>query len=76
MAEFDRQTADSIATEMALRPYVFNFFQAVRRLEAEYADWPRVGSSVRLEGDFLRFCQMPSLAFAFELPDGGIAMIE
>lgn len=64
MAEFDRQTADSIATEMALRPYVFNFFQAVRRLEAEYADWPRVGSSVRLEGDFLRFCQMPSLAFA------------
>jgi type VI secretion system protein ImpH len=64
MAEFDRQTPDSIATEMALRPYVFNFFQAVRRLEAEYSDWPRVGSSVRLEGDFLRFCQMPSLAFA------------
>ena len=64
MAEFDRQTPDSIASEMALRPYVFNFFQAVRRLEAEYSDWPRVGSSVRLEGDFLRFCQMPSLAFA------------
>jgi type VI secretion system protein ImpH len=64
MAEFDRQTSDSIATEMALRPYAFNFFQAVRRLEAEYSDWPRVGSSIRLEGDFLRFCQIPSLAFA------------
>jgi type VI secretion system protein ImpH len=64
MAESDRQTANSIAAEMASRPYTFNFFQAVRRLEAEYSDRPRVGSSVRLQEDFLRFCQIPSLAFA------------
>jgi type VI secretion system protein ImpH len=64
MAESDRQTPDSIAAEMALRPYAFNFFQAVRRLEAEYPERPRVGSSIRLEEDFLRFCQIPSLAFA------------
>jgi type VI secretion system protein ImpH len=64
MAEPDRQTPDSLAGEMALRPYAFNFFQAVRRLEAEYRAWPRVGSSVRLEEDFLRFCQVPSLSFA------------
>ena len=48
MAESDRQTSDSLTAEMAQRPYAFNFFQAVRRLEAEYADLPRVGSSVRL----------------------------
>jgi type VI secretion system protein ImpH len=64
MAEPDRQTTDSIAADMALRPHQFNFFQAVRRLEAEYASSPRVGSSDRLDEDYLRFCQIPSLAFA------------
>jgi type VI secretion system protein ImpH len=64
MAEPDRQASDSLAAEMALRPHEFNFFQAVRRLEAEHTAWPRVGSSDRLEEDFLRFCQIPSLAFA------------
>jgi type VI secretion system protein ImpH len=64
MAESDRETSDSLTAEMALRPYAFNFFQAVRRLEAENRDLPRVGSSVRLQEDFLRFCQIPSLAFA------------
>ncbi|MBV9105219.1 MAG: type VI secretion system baseplate subunit TssG, partial [Verrucomicrobia bacterium] len=64
MAELDRQTSDSLAAAMALRPHEFNFFQAVRRLEAEYAAWPRVGTSARLEEDYLRFCQIPSLAFA------------
>jgi type VI secretion system protein ImpH len=64
MAESDRQTPDSLAAEMALRPHEFNFFQAVRRLEAEHAARPRVGSSDRLEEDYLRFCQIPSLSFA------------
>ncbi len=64
MAESDRQTSDSLAAEMVLRPYEFNFFLAVRRLESEYLARPRVGSSIRLEEDFLRFCQIPSLAFA------------
>ena len=53
MAEPDRQTSDSLAAEMALRPHEFNFFQAVRRLEAEHRAAPRVGSSVRLEEDYL-----------------------
>jgi type VI secretion system protein ImpH len=64
MAELDRQTSDSLTAEMALRPHEFNFFQAVRRLEAEHRAAPRVGWSVRLEDDFLRFCQIPSLSFA------------
>ena len=64
MAEPDRQTPNSLAAEMALQPHAFNFFQAVRRLEAEYRGWPRVGSSVRLAEDYIRFCQVPSLSFA------------
>jgi type VI secretion system protein ImpH len=64
MAEPDRQTSDSLTAAIALRPHEFNFFQAVRRLEAEHAAWPRVGWSDRLEEDYLRFCQIPSLAFA------------
>jgi type VI secretion system protein ImpH len=64
MAESDRQTPDSLAAEMALQPHAFNFFQAVRRLEAEHPDWPRVGASIRLDEDFIRLCQIPSLAFA------------
>ncbi len=64
MAESGRQTSDSIAAELALRPYTFNFFQAVRRLESEHPSNPRVGSSIRLEEEYIRFCQLPSLAFA------------
>jgi type VI secretion system protein ImpH len=64
MAQPDRQTPNSLAGELVSQPHVFNFFQAVRRLEAEYKDWPRVGWSQRLEEDFLRFCQVPSLSFA------------
>jgi type VI secretion system protein ImpH len=80
MAESDRQASDSLATDMALRPHEFTFFQAVRRLEAEHRSRPRVGSSIRLEGDYLRFCQIPSLAFApssiegIERVDGVIRM--
>src|ERR1700758_170881 len=64
MAEPNRQTSDSIAGEIASKPYSFDFCRAVRLLEAEFRDRPRVGNSVRLEEDFLRFCQIPSLSFA------------
>src|SRR5258707_12138930 len=64
MAEPDRQTSDSLAEELASKPYSFDFRWAVRLLEAEFRDQPRVGNSVRLEEDFLRFCQIPSLSFA------------
>src|SRR3979411_2021823 len=50
--------------DLAAKPEAFNFFQAVRRLEAEHPGFPRVGWSDRIEEDFLRFCQIPSLAFA------------
>src|SRR6516162_4640579 len=64
MAEQDRTTPDSIVDLMAERPFAFDFFQSVRALEAEFRDWPRVGASTRLDQDFIRFCQEPSLSFA------------
>jgi type VI secretion system protein ImpH len=62
MAESDRQT--SYRVEITSSPHSFNFYRAVRLLEAEFRDQPRVGSSIRLEEDFLRLCQIPSLSFA------------
>ena len=64
MAEQDRKTSDSIIDSMVAEPFSFDFFRAVRALEAEFRECPRVGASVRLDQDFLRFCQEPSLAFA------------
>jgi type VI secretion system protein ImpH len=64
MAEPDRQTSDSLAEEIAAKPYSFDFCRAVRMFDAEFRDRPRVGNSVRLEEDLLRFCQIPSLSFA------------
>jgi type VI secretion system protein ImpH len=64
MAEPDRQTSNRLTEEIASSPYSYGFYRAVRMLEAEFRDHPRVGNSVRLEEDFLRFCQIPSLSFA------------
>jgi len=64
MAEQDRTTTDSIVDLMADRPFTFDFFQSVRALETEFRDRPRVGTSTRLDQDFIRFCQEPSLSFA------------
>jgi type VI secretion system protein ImpH len=64
MAESHREKTRSIANEIAADPFKFDFFRAVRLLEANNPDRPRVGYAVRLEEDFLRFCQNPSLAFA------------
>ena len=62
MAEPDGQTSHRL--EITSSPHSFNFYRAVRLLETEFRDQPRVGNSVRLEEDFLRFCQIPSLSFA------------
>jgi type VI secretion system protein ImpH len=41
----------------------FDFYQAMRRLEAAYPQKPRIGCSVRPADDPMRFCQKPSLRF-------------
>jgi type VI secretion system protein ImpH len=45
------------------KPYSFDFFQAVRRLECDFPDLPRIGHSQRPQYDPVRFCQNVSLAF-------------
>ena len=50
--------------ELADEPFKFGFFQAVRMLENAHPGLPRVGTSLRLRDDPIRFAQSPSLAFA------------
>jgi type VI secretion system protein ImpH len=61
---------------LADEPHKFGFFQAVRLLENAHPGLPRVGTSLRLRDDPIRFAQAPSLSFApatiarFTLVDG------
>jgi type VI secretion system protein ImpH len=50
--------------EMSKRPYAFDFFRAVRLLEAQRKDLPRVGFSLSPSEDPVRFLQKPSMRFA------------
>ncbi|MGQ7957939.1 type VI secretion system baseplate subunit TssG [Pseudomonas sp. SP16.1] len=52
------------ASEMADAPWGYDFFQALRRIECEAADRPRLGHSVRLADDPLRLGQQPDCGFA------------
>lgn len=45
-------------------PWRFGFFSALRRIEAESPDRPRIGRSVHASEDPVRLGQEPSLAFA------------
>ena len=45
-------------------PHKFDFFQAVRLLENAHPGLPRIGTSLRLRDDPIRFAQSPTLAFA------------
>ncbi len=60
----DRAAADSLIRRLAERPYSFDFFQAVRRLECARKPLPPVGHSRTPAEDPVRLCQNPSLAFA------------
>jgi len=63
MAGEDRAASGSLNQRLEQDPYRFNFFQAVRLLECQCADKPRVGTSQRPSDDPVRFGQEPSLAF-------------
>jgi len=71
MARSARNTADAVALENALRdhPEAFEFFEAARRLECAFPEWPRLGHSAKPADDFVRLCQTPSLAFAPKMID-------
>jgi len=49
---------------LADEPHRFGFFAAVRLLENAHPGLPRVGTSLRLRDDPIRFAQSPSLSFA------------
>lgn len=57
------KTTDLIAALIA-QPMTFDFFRAVRLIEARHRDQPRIGTSIDPREDPVRFGQRPSLAFA------------
>jgi len=64
MDDEGRPAADTLTKDLRDRPYEFDFFQAVRRLECINSDLPRIGHSRRPQDDPVWFCQKVSLAFA------------
>jgi len=63
MAREKRHSTPGVTEFLGDCPQAWDFFQAVRRLEALCPDSPRVGDSAHAEQDPVRFCQEPSLAF-------------
>ena len=70
MAATNRQTTTDLIQALQEKPYGFDFFRAVRLLESQFRDWPRLGESKSPRNDPVRFKQNPSLAFAPSTLDG------
>jgi type VI secretion system protein ImpH len=70
MASTNGQTPDPLMERVAKQPFAFDFFRAVRLLQALHADSPRVGYSPSPAQEPVRFAQKPSLAFASSTLDG------
>src|SRR4051812_928918 len=64
MAVTNGNTPNPLIDELVERPHAFDFFRAVRLLESERPDLPRVGFSLSPAEDPVRFWQNPSLRFA------------
>jgi type VI secretion system protein ImpH len=61
-----RTPSDPVDTLTAMQdqPWEYDFFQALRRIECESPELPRLGHSLRLSDDPLRLGQQPDCAFA------------
>jgi len=66
MASQERKAPDDLTALQALvdEPEKFNFFQALRLLEASFEDAPRLGRSLRPKDDPVRLQQKVDMAFA------------
>jgi type VI secretion system protein ImpH len=63
MASEDGFETHSLIEQLTADPYRFDFYHAVRSLEAQHPASPRVGQSLKIADDPVRFCQQPSLRF-------------
>ncbi len=64
MAHQDRNATYALILRLMEKPYAYDFFAAVRRIEVAKRTPARTGASQRLRDDPVRFGQEPSLAFA------------
>ena len=64
MARPDGETPDSLINALEREPYGYDFFVALRRLQAVFPDLPRIGQSLSPAEDQVRFAQSPALEFA------------
>jgi type VI secretion system protein ImpH len=55
---------DALLSALQAQPYAFDFYQALRRLECAYRDWPRLGTAARPAEEPVRFGQALSLTAA------------
>jgi type VI secretion system protein ImpH len=55
---------EALFERLHARPYGFDLFQALRRIEQLHRDRPRLGDAVRPIDEPIRFAQEPSLIFA------------
>jgi type VI secretion system protein ImpH len=53
-----------VTRSFASAPWGWSFYQALRRLEAQYKDRPRLGRSARPSQDAVRLAQEPTVEFA------------
>ncbi|HET9018283.1 MAG TPA: type VI secretion system baseplate subunit TssG, partial [Acetobacteraceae bacterium] len=56
--------AAPVGDRLKAAPWAWSFYQAMRRLEAEHADRPRLGRSARPAQDPIRLAQEPVVEFA------------
>lgn len=64
MADTNGNPPDTLTGRLSNRPFGFDFFRAVRLLESQSPELPRIGFSFSPSEDPVRFWQNPSLRFA------------
>lgn len=64
MASTDGPATDPLIRELAAAPHAFDFFVAMRRLQALFAAHPRIGHATSPAHEAVRFAQSPELTFA------------
>lgn len=60
----DTDKTMDILQRLSKEPYRFDFYQAVRHIECQHNDKPRLGETLRPSDDSIRFGQQPSMIFA------------